>query len=416
MELFRDSQVSKLQAERFLEFFRSILPIPNSMPRSIDELMSILDINNYFNTRIICSLCGSTLDLKVRRCLSCPEFHRKNLIFIYDTHFPNIFLSILNKLTDDIKNYKKKIISGNSDVAYDIPFASTYQDLLKKNCEQKPFKLNFSSRRTFVIELPPTLRYRRANMPLISMWVACKEPGIHLWLNESVQMLKLLKTSGILVNDFTSKINVYGHLGKCILDSILDVPLPTSIICDYGHVSLLRHFKDVIRSIGRALSPSLRKTIDSKLRRQVFPLYFKRKMRGIEELSYIKASEIKNILLYGFLPHFHNVLPCNVLGHIALFICGVRLLHSSHKKVRESTDDIANELLKMYHEHHNFYYTYMENFVLHLHAHYFMNYKLHGSLTYVNTFAQEDLMGSIASDRNGTYRNIYENSSFFVKT
>lgn len=209
---------------------------------------------------------------------------------------------------------------------------------------------------------------------------------------------------------------VHGHLGRCILDGILDIPLPKSIICDYLHVSLLRHFKDVIKSISRELSPSLRKAVSSKLRRQTFPHYFKRKMRGIEELSYIKASELKHILLYGFLPVFHNVLSANAIGHIALFICGVRLLHGSHKKFHESTGDIADELFKMYHEHHNFYFTYLENFVLHLHSHYSMNYKLHGSLSYVNTFAQEDLIGSIASNRNGTYRNIHENSSFFIQT
>ncbi|CAF4100665.1 unnamed protein product, partial [Rotaria magnacalcarata] len=140
---------------------------------------------------------------------------------------------------------------------------------------------------TSIIELPPTLRYRRSNMPLISMWIACKEPDIKLWLNESVEMLKLLKNTGmliiniklrILVDGFSAKMdifyygviadcpalklilnfighgeaeqtgtNVYGHLGRCILDSILDISLPVSIICDYVHVTLLRHFKDVVK-------------------------------------------------------------------------------------------------------------------------------------------------------------------------
>ncbi|CAM4832309.1 unnamed protein product [Rotaria magnacalcarata] len=42
MNLFRDSQVSKFQAGRFLEFFQSVLPTPNSLPRSIDEMTSVL--------------------------------------------------------------------------------------------------------------------------------------------------------------------------------------------------------------------------------------------------------------------------------------------------------------------------------------------------------------------------------------
>lgn len=216
MNLFRDSQVSKFQAQRFLKFFQSILPTPNALPRSIDELMSVLDINNYFNTRVLCSLCGSTLDSKIRKCFSCPDFDTKKLIFIYDTHFSNILLSVLNRLTTDIKNYKNKIISGDNDVAYDIPFASNYQDLLKKNSEKdflslifhldginlcKSTKLKMWLFSTSIIELPPTLRYRRANMPLISMWVATKEPDIHLWLSESIEMLKLLKINGMLIRN-----------------------------------------------------------------------------------------------------------------------------------------------------------------------------------------------------------------------
>ncbi|CAF1489595.1 unnamed protein product [Rotaria magnacalcarata] len=490
MNLFRDSQVSKFQAGRFLEFFQSVLPTPNSLPRSIDEMTSVLDISNYSNKRIICSLCGSTLDLKIRKCLSCPDSDHRSLILIYDTHFSDILQSILGRLKTDIKQYKDKIINENNDGDYDIPFASTYRDLLKKNSHKnfislifhldginlcKSTKLKMWLFSTSIIELPPTLRYRRSNMPLISMWIACKEPDIKLWLNESVEMLKLLKNTGILVDGFSAKMdifyygviadcpalklilnfighggyfccwfcfvegyhnsvckkrqylftksltmrstksfyvqsleaeqtgtNVYGHLGRCILDSILDISLPVSIICDYVHVTLLRHFKDVVKVISRGLFPSQRKNIDSKLERQSFPHYFRRKMRGIKDFSYIKASELKNLLLYGFLPVFYNVLSSNILGHIALFICAVRLLHKSKKTFGESTGDIADEFFKLYHEHHNFYYSYLENFVLHLHSHYSTSYKLHGSLSYVNTFAQEDLMGSIASNRNGT--------------
>ncbi|CAM4832312.1 unnamed protein product [Rotaria magnacalcarata] len=422
MNLFRDSQVSKFQAGRFLEFFQSVLPTPNSLPRSIDEMTSVLDISNYSNKRIICSLCGSTLDLKIRKCLSCPDSDHRSLILIYDTHFSDILQSILGRLKTDIKQYKDKIINENNDGDYDIPFASTYRDLLKKNSHKnfislifhldginlcKSTKLKMWLFSTSIIELPPTLRYRRSNMPLISMWIACKEPDIKLWLNESVEMLKLLKNTGMLIINIKLKAeqtgtNVYGHLGRCILDSILDISLPVSIICDYVHVTLLRHFKDVVKVISRGLFPSQRKNIDSKLERQSFPHYFRRKMRGIKDFSYIKASELKNLLLYGFLPVFYNVLSSNILGHIALFICAVRLLHKSKKTFGESTGDIADEFFKLYHEHHNFYYSYLENFVLHLHSHYSTSYKLHGSLSYVNTFAQEDLMGSIASNRNGT--------------
>ncbi|CAF4324335.1 unnamed protein product, partial [Rotaria sordida] len=69
-------------------------------------------------------------------------------------------------------------------------------------------------------------------------------------------------------------IKVFGHKGRSILGEILDVPLPISIICDYQHVSLLRHFRDVVKAISSSLSPDIRQQIDGKLRRQTFPHFF----------------------------------------------------------------------------------------------------------------------------------------------
>ncbi|CAF3934361.1 unnamed protein product, partial [Didymodactylos carnosus] len=56
--------------------------------------------------------------------------------------------------------------------------------------------------------------------------------------------------------------NIYGHLGTTILENIIDIPLPDSILCDYAHVTLLRHFRDVVKIISESLSPTIRKTID----------------------------------------------------------------------------------------------------------------------------------------------------------
>ena len=126
-------------------------------------------------------------------------------------------------------------------------------------------------------------------------------------------------------------------------------------------------------------------------------------MRGIEHFSFIKASELKYLLLYGFLPNFYAALPMDQAAHVCLLICGVRLLRGSPEKFGKSTSVIADKLLKLYYEHHSIYYDYLENFVLHLHIHYAENYQRHGSLSYVNTFAQEDLIGYIASNRNGEH-------------
>ncbi|CAF3348997.1 unnamed protein product [Rotaria sp. Silwood2] len=194
---------------------------------------------------------------------------------------------------------------------------------------------------------------------------------------------------------------VYAHIGRSELTDILDVPFPISILCDYLNVTLLRHFQDVVKALSCSLVPGTRKDIDQKLRTQVFPHFFHRQMRGIEDLSFIKATELRNLLLYVFLPRFYGVLPIDQVAHISLFICGIRLLHGSREKFGDSTSFLAEKLLKLYYLHHPHYYDYLENFVLHLHIHYSENYQRHGALASNNTFAQEDLIGYIASNRNG---------------
>jgi hypothetical protein len=93
---------------------------------------------------------------------------------------------------------------------------------------------------------------------------------------------------------------VYGHVGRSKLAEILDVPLSIYILYDYQHVKLLRHIRDVVKALSCSLSSDIRKNIDHKLRKQVFPHFFHRKMRGIEDFSFIKASELRNRLLYSF--------------------------------------------------------------------------------------------------------------------
>ncbi|CAF1261529.1 unnamed protein product [Didymodactylos carnosus] len=52
LKLLRDSQISKTQSERFLSFIKTLLPYPNKMPTSMEKLLTILNITNYFTKRI----------------------------------------------------------------------------------------------------------------------------------------------------------------------------------------------------------------------------------------------------------------------------------------------------------------------------------------------------------------------------
>ena len=219
IHLIRDSQVSKSQTEKFLRFIKNILPTPNSFPNTMKDLLAKVEVKTCFEKRVMCSLCGRQLNMKKQKCTSCVNFEKKNLVFIYDTHFADILSSVVTRLSNDIKVYKERIYANDytsNDGTFDIPFASTYQELLKTHKKNfislllhldgiglcKSTKLKMWMFSSSIIELPPKIRYRRQNMPLISVWVSCTEPKISMWLSECILKLKLLKTNGMFISLF----------------------------------------------------------------------------------------------------------------------------------------------------------------------------------------------------------------------
>ncbi|CAF2041220.1 unnamed protein product, partial [Rotaria magnacalcarata] len=314
-----------------------------------------------------------------------------------------------------------------------------------------------------IVELPPNLRARRKNIILLSMYIGYTEPDIILWLQSNLQIntsttpfrlilygiigdcpaMKLILnmvghtgyyccfycfikgihskearkrqypyssqtqqrttnsfiTNGKLAEENNS--NVFGHLGNSILQGIIDVPLPFSILIDYAHVTLLRHFRGVIQKISSSLAPSVRQQIDVNLRSQAFPHIFNRKLRGIEELSFIKAVELKNLLLYAFIPNFIDNLTTNQIGFLSLLVLGIRLIHAD-KIFGDNTSLLAHELLTTYYRDNTQYFHNHVNFVLHLHEHLASLYDQHGPLSSINTLAFEDFIGYVSKNRNGT--------------
>ncbi|CAF2115959.1 unnamed protein product [Rotaria magnacalcarata] len=153
--------------------------------------------------------------------------------------------------------------------------------------------------------------------------------------------------------------------------------------------------------IYRRLSPVIRATIDIALSQQPFPHFFHRRMKSFKDLSFIKATEILNILFYGFLPIFHQHLQHDYLGHFALYICAMRLFHG-RAILGPRTSDIANDLIMKYYHDFNSFYDGLENFVLHLHSHYQSQYRMYGTFSHLGSFGQESLIGYIGSNRKGT--------------
>jgi hypothetical protein len=194
---------------------------------------------------------------------------------------------------------------------------------------------------------------------------------------------------------------IVGYLGTSVLEQVFDIALPDCVLIDYTHVSLLRHFLDVVRTVSRSLSPATRKNVDKLLRTQPFPHFFNRKMRGIEDFSHIKAVELKILLLYGFISHFLPHLSINQICFLSLYVIGIRLIHVD-QSFTSSTSKTANSLLSAYCKDHHLFFRHHANFLLHLHHHYSRLYDQHGPLSSINTIAQEDFMGYISSNRNGT--------------
>ena len=76
---------------------------------------------------------------------------------------------------------------------------------------------------------------------------------------------------------------VNGHLGKGVIENLLDVSLPDSIIIDYLHVTLLGHVKVISMAIYHELTPLQHLSLNNQLKRQRFPHFFDRSIRPFNE-------------------------------------------------------------------------------------------------------------------------------------
>ncbi|CAF1446728.1 unnamed protein product [Didymodactylos carnosus] len=102
LQLVRDSQISKHQAQRFLSLINNILPQPNAMPNTMDELLTILNITNYFYKCTVCILCKTLLNNKETICDKCPTAEAKHTAQIYDTNFSALLSVVVSRLAIEI--------------------------------------------------------------------------------------------------------------------------------------------------------------------------------------------------------------------------------------------------------------------------------------------------------------------------
>ncbi|CAF0895228.1 unnamed protein product [Didymodactylos carnosus] len=122
-----------------------------------------------------------------------------------------------------------------------------------------------------------------------------------------------------------------------------------------------------------------------------------RKMRAVKDLSYIKVTEFRNMLLYGLLPKIYLFLSLETIAYFALYVCSIRLLYGK-RVFWTKTSMMPDQLLGRYYEVHEHYYTGLQNLILHLYLHYSPQYDHHGACCNIGTSGQEDLIGHITSN------------------
>ncbi|CAM2728584.1 unnamed protein product [Rotaria socialis] len=430
-KVFRDANISNVHCIRILKLISSILPQPHQSPTTLKALYSSMNVEQLFNKRSVCTECSTNLSNNDRSCNNCKSINKKSIASIYDVNQMVVFARTLDRLSVDIENSRRDIIdnnlSGGSNKNNDTMFNQVYKEL-KDNyglssfvslllhldgislCIPTRSGINYKILIYGITGDCPAIKLAIKHVNHQGYWCCwfCYIHGVHIHHKRQYYFKKELALRSAAEYALYSheaeetKTNIYGHLGVSPLSVIIDVPLPRCLVIDYMHVSLLRHTRTVIQYIyGNFLKPKQREELDELFRNQPFPHFFNRKMRPVKEFSYCKATELRNMLLYGLLPLIRLFLPIECAAHLALYVTAMRLFHGP-RTIGNDTETVANELMTMYYKHHTLFYENIQNFVLHLHSHFMDQYRLHGSLSNLGTFGQESLIGHFANNRNGT--------------
>ncbi|CAF1045584.1 unnamed protein product, partial [Didymodactylos carnosus] len=121
----------------------------------------------------------------------------------------------------------------------------------------------------------------------------------------------------------------FDHYGMSVISELYDHDLPSAIMIDYLHTSLLRQTKTIITHLRELLSISELERLDKLLKHQLFLHTFNRRLPSCLNLAYVKGSELRNLLLYAMIPRLIDFFEIELVSFLYLFVCGVRLLHGS---------------------------------------------------------------------------------------
>lgn len=72
LSLIRESKVCKTKSNLCLKLIHSILPQPNHLPTSMENVFTMLDVDNtLFHKRVVCTTCHNELSVKETCCSIC---------------------------------------------------------------------------------------------------------------------------------------------------------------------------------------------------------------------------------------------------------------------------------------------------------------------------------------------------------
>ncbi|KAE8738509.1 hypothetical protein FOCC_FOCC016017 [Frankliniella occidentalis] len=196
-----------------------------------------------------------------------------------------------------------------------------------------------------------------------------------------------------------------GVLGKTVVAELPFLDLGVCLSAEYMHLVLLGCVRYILDIIFHVRGPwCLRKhiaEIDAFIRAIKVPYFHKRLPRGIKDLKYFKASELRAMLLYFSLPAFQKFLPPKYFQHWMLLVAAIYLLLK--EDISSNELDMADAMLRCFVRdlgklYHNKFYTYNIHNLLHV----TLLVKRWGPLWATSAFDFESYNGFITSHVHGT--------------
>ena len=112
----------------------------------MNNLLTHLNVVDYFQKRRICILCGKNLQDNQPKCNTCLTAQSKHVAYILDTDISSLLTTIVSRLANEIQEYKHFFLNASDEKPYDIPFAKQYKKLLIQYHDKNFFVSNFTHR------------------------------------------------------------------------------------------------------------------------------------------------------------------------------------------------------------------------------------------------------------------------------